>query len=129
MRSLFDFLGEPYAAKCLEPLAHRINSSDVPADFKSADPAPDPAVVRKAVLLSAEVEENPQPAEVSPAAAGEMEAAFRERVNYMATLDSAYQKAQRIIERSNKSGSALRPAMETVSPIADPSAPVLSRQP
>jgi hypothetical protein len=129
MRSLFDFLGEPYAAKCLEPLKHRINSSDVPGDFKSADPAPDPAVVRKAVLLSAEVEENPQPAEVSSAAAAEMETAFRGRVKYMATIDSAYQKVRRIIEMSNKSGSALPPAMETVSPIADPSATVLSRQP
>lgn len=128
MRSLFDFLDEPYAAKCLEPLEHRINSSDVPADFKSADPAPDPGVVRKAVLLSAQVEEIAQPAEVS-SAAGEMESAFRERVRYMATIDSAYQKVRRIIETSNKTGSALRPAMETVSPIADPSAPILSRQP
>jgi hypothetical protein len=129
MRSLLDFLGEPYAAKCLEPLKHRINSSDVPGDFKSADPSPDPAVVRKAVLLSAEVEENPQPAEVSSAAAAEMETAFRGRVKYIATIDSAYQKVRRIIETSNKSGSALHPAMETVSPIADPSVAVLSQQP
>jgi len=128
MRSLFDFLGEPYAAKCLEPLKHRINSSDVPTDFKSADPAPDPAVVRKAVGLSAELEETPQSAKVSSDAAAEMETAFRGRVKYMATIDSAYQNARRIIETSNKSGSALRPAMETVSPVADPSAAVLSRQ-
>jgi len=129
MRSLLDFLGEPYAAKCLQPLEHRINSSDVPADFKSADPIPDPAVVRKAVHLCAEVEETPQPTEVSPAAADEMDAAFRGRVKYMATIDTAYQKARRIIETSNKSESALHPAMETVSPITDPSAAVLSRQP
>ena len=129
MRSLLDFLGEPYATKCLQPLEHRINSSDVPADFKSADPIPDPAVVRKAVRLCAEVEETPQPAEVSPAAADEMDAAFRGRVKYMATIDTAYQKARRIIETSNKSESALHPAMETVSPIPDPSAAVLSRQP
>ena len=128
MLSLFDFLGEPYAAKCLEPLKHRINSSDVPTDFKSADPAPDPAVVRKAVRLSAELEETPQSAKVSSDAAAEMETAFRGRVKYMATIDSAYQNARRIIETSNKSGSALRPAMETVSPVADPSAAVLSRQ-
>ena len=129
MRSLCGFLGEPYAAKSLEPLEHRINSSDVPADYKSADTAPDPAVVRKAVLLSAEVEEKPHHAEVSAAAAAEMETAFCGRVKYMATLDSAYQKARRIIETSNKSGSGLPPAMETVSPIADPPAIVLSRQP
>ena len=129
MRSLFDFIGEPYEAKCLEPLGYRINSSDVPADFKSADPVPDPTVVRKAVLLSAEVEETRQPAEASSAAAARMETAFRERVKYVATIDSAYQKVRRIVETSNKSGSALRPARETVSPIADPSTAVLSRQP
>ena len=28
IRSLLDFLGEPYSAKCLEPLAQRINSSN-----------------------------------------------------------------------------------------------------
>ena len=33
MRSLLEFLGEPYAAECLEPFAQRINSSNVPADF------------------------------------------------------------------------------------------------
>ena len=45
LRSLLDFLGEPYSAKCLEPLSERINSSNVPPDFKSDDPATDPAIV------------------------------------------------------------------------------------
>ncbi len=35
IRSLLDFLEEPYAARCLEPLAERINSSGVPPDFGS----------------------------------------------------------------------------------------------
>ena len=34
LRSLLDFLGESYSAKCLEPLSQRINSSNVPEDFK-----------------------------------------------------------------------------------------------
>ena len=34
MRSLLDFLEEPYTPKCLEPLELRINSSTVPTDFK-----------------------------------------------------------------------------------------------
>src|SRR6266542_1980581 len=43
MRLLLDRLEEPYSAECLEPLAERINSSHVPADFKPDDPATDPA--------------------------------------------------------------------------------------
>jgi hypothetical protein len=34
MRSLFEFLQEPYEAACLEPLQNRINSSTVPANFQ-----------------------------------------------------------------------------------------------
>src|SRR5207249_10868777 len=37
-RSLLNFLGEPYTPECLEPLAQRINSSNVPADFDGSDP-------------------------------------------------------------------------------------------
>ena len=59
--SLLDFLGEPYSAKCLEPLSQRINSSNVPPDFRSDDPATDPAIVEQARRLSAEIEETPQP--------------------------------------------------------------------
>ncbi len=66
LRSLLDFLGEPYSAKCLEPLSERINSSNVPPDFKSDDPATDPAIVEEARRLSAEIEETPQAIEHSP---------------------------------------------------------------
>ena len=41
LRSSLDFLGEPYSAKCLEPLSQCINSSNVPPDFRSEDPATD----------------------------------------------------------------------------------------
>ena len=61
LRSLLDFLGEPYSAKCLEPLSERINSSNVPPDFKSDDPATDPAIVEEARRLSAEIEQTSQP--------------------------------------------------------------------
>lgn len=128
MRSLLDFLQEPYAEKCLEPLELRINSSAVPADFKADGDATDPAVVEKATQLCAKVEQTPQPAEASSAAADEMEAAFRERVRYVANLDNAYQKARRIIKTLNDSGLPLNLATEALE-IADPSASVLSRQP
>ena len=69
LRSLLDFLGEPYSAKCLEALSERINSSNVPPDFKSDDPATDPAIAEEARRLSAEIEQTSQPTEHSPAAA------------------------------------------------------------
>jgi hypothetical protein len=86
LRSLLDFLGEPYSAKCLEPLSERINSSNVPPDFKSDDPATDAAIVEAARRLSAEIEQTSQPTEHSPAAADELEAEFGARVKYIATF-------------------------------------------
>jgi len=78
IRSLLDFVGEPYSAKCLEPLAQRINSSNVPVDFKSEDPATDRKVVEAARRLYAEIQQTPQPVEASPAMADQLEAAFQE---------------------------------------------------
>jgi Sulfotransferase family/Putative peptidoglycan binding domain len=79
LRSLLEFLGEPYSAKCLEPLSERINSSNVPADFKSDDSAADPLLVEEARRLSVEIEQTPQPTEISLAAADEIEAGFAKR--------------------------------------------------
>jgi hypothetical protein len=84
LRSLFDFLGEPYSAKCLEPLSLRINSSNVPPDFRSDDPATDRAIVEEARRLSAEIEETPQPAGYSAVAAEELETEFCERIRHFA---------------------------------------------
>ena len=82
LRSLLDFLGESYSAKCLEPLSERINSSNVPPDFKSDDPATDPAIVEEARRLSAQIEQTSQATGYSPAAADELEAEFDARVKY-----------------------------------------------
>ena len=102
MRSLLDFLGEPYTAECLTPLEKRINSSNVPADFKIGDPETNPNLVEQAMRLSTEVDKEPQPPEASPTAFDEMEAAFNERVQYVATLNKEYQKAQQIITTLRK---------------------------
>ena len=98
MRSLFAFLKEPFTAKCLEPLAQRINSSEVSSDFESDDPATDPAIVEAALRLSAEIENNPQPTQNSQAAADKMEVDFSNRVEYFATLDSAYHTTKSRLE-------------------------------
>lgn len=80
IRSLLDFLEEPYTERCLEPLELRINSSTVPADFEADGTPASPGVVDEAMQLSAELEKTAPPAEASSVATNEMEAAFQERV-------------------------------------------------
>jgi hypothetical protein len=114
MRSLLNFLGEPYSEKCLEPLSQRINSSDVPVDFRSDNPATAPAVVEQATRLSRDLEQSLQPAEASPAAFAEMESAFAERVQHMGTLERQHQRALQIIQTLEQTkASANAPVCET----------------
>jgi hypothetical protein len=102
MRSLLDFLGEPYTARCLEPLGRRINSSNVPDDFVIENPATDLALVDQATKFSAELEATPQASEPSSAAADALEAQFQQRTQYKASLEKAYQETQRRIRRLEK---------------------------
>jgi hypothetical protein len=99
LRSLLNFLGEPFAANCLTPLQKTINSSNVPHDFKLGRLETDPAVVERATQLYAEIETAPQPPEVSTAAAEKIEAAFNQQVQYTATLDGEYAKLQKAVQR------------------------------
>jgi len=75
----------------------------VPAEFKADGPPADPKVIDEAIRLSQLLETTQQATEASFNAADEMEASFRERVRYMATVDSAYQTSQQVIENLNKS--------------------------
>jgi hypothetical protein len=102
IRSVLKFVGERYVTASLKPLQERINSSKVPADFKIGDPKTDSVLVERATQLSTEMNETPQPSEASPAAAEEMEAAFYERVRYVATVDSEYHRAKEIIATLQK---------------------------
>jgi Sulfotransferase family len=105
IRSLLDFVGEPYCARCLEPLGQRINSSNVPPDFVAEDPATDPSVVQDATNLYAKLQETPQSAEASSADADEIEAAFTERVQHTATVDKQLKKAVQKIRTLEKQDS------------------------
>ena len=89
MRDLHNFLGEPYTAQCLTPLQKKINSSNVPLDFQIGDPKNDPAIIQRALLLNAEVQQASQASKPSPSAAAEMETAFYEE---------AYRKTQRLVK-------------------------------
>jgi hypothetical protein len=97
LRSIFSFLSEPFAPDCLEPLAQRVNSSNVPADFQIDHRGTDPSLVQQAMQLCREVEESSQPFEASVAAIEEIEAAFDERVQFVADLPEEYYKAQQLI--------------------------------
>jgi hypothetical protein len=102
MRSVLDFLSESYTSKCLEPLAQRINSSNVPSDFKSADPATDSELAERARQLSDQLETSPQQPEASLRIAEEMEAEFNQRVQYFSDLEQKYDEAQKSIANLRK---------------------------
>ncbi len=97
MRSVLEFIGERYTTACLNPLEKRINSSNVPIDFEIDNSRTDPALLERTARLCTEIEKTPQPIEVSPAASDEIEAAFNERVKYVASLNSEYQRALQVI--------------------------------
>jgi hypothetical protein len=102
MRSLLDFLDEPDAPECLEPLAQRINSANVPADFDSRDPTTDPAIVERAKQLSDQLQNSPQPPEPSARIGEKMEAKFNQHVQYFHDLERKYAEAQQLIAKLQK---------------------------
>lgn len=114
LRALLDFVGEPYSAKCLEPLSKRINSSNVPVDFTSEDPATDPVVIEEAMRLSRDLQCGLQPAEASAAATAEVEGAFDERVQYVATLDSQYLRALQAVQKLERIAASERDILSNV---------------
>ena len=99
LKALFSFLGEPYAPQCLTPLEKRINSSNVPADFKLGEPDTDPLVVERATRLYAEIEATPQSSEVSTIALEEMEATFSVQTNQRAVIRNKYAKSHARAQR------------------------------
>ena len=98
LSTALNFLGEQFVDECLKPLGKRINTSDVPADFQIGDPETDPALIEEATRLSSQMEKTPQAAAASTSALDEIEAAFNERVRYVASVDNRYQKALEVIK-------------------------------
>jgi hypothetical protein len=112
LRSLLAFLGEPYAPECLEPLAQRINSANVPVDFNPSDPSTDPTVVERAKQLSDELQSSPQPCKASPEVAKKLEAEFNQKVQYFANLNTRYSDAEQLIVKLRKECQALKRAAD-----------------
>jgi hypothetical protein len=80
MRSILDFVGEPFSPQCLEPLARRINSSNVAPDFDATDPSTDQSTVTRVQSLSDFLQNSPQQNQPSPELAAKLEAEFNHRV-------------------------------------------------
>jgi hypothetical protein len=108
MRSLLAFLGESYAPECLEPLAQRINSANVPVDFNATDPATDPIIVERARKLSDELQKTPQQHQASASVAKKLEAEFNQRVQYFANLEVKYSDAQQLVAKLQQECEALK---------------------
>ena len=102
IRSMLDFVGEPFCARCLEPLSCQINSSDVPPDFVAEAPATDRRIVEEATSLYAELQNAPPVTESSSAAADEMAAAFGRTVQHVATLEDQLRNAVQTIKTLEK---------------------------
>jgi Sulfotransferase family len=102
MRSLLNFLGEPYAAECLEPLGERINTSNVPVDFNPSDPSTDQTVIERARQLSNELQNSSQQQEASTEVAEKLETEFNQQVEYFDNLDTKYSEAQKLIAKLQK---------------------------
>jgi hypothetical protein len=93
LRALLGFLGEPYVAECLTPLRRKINSSDVPVDFKIDESGTDPAIIERTKRLYAQIETTPQACEASKSARDEMEATFNAQTRNRARVRTKYAKA------------------------------------
>jgi hypothetical protein len=101
IRSVLYFVGEPFCTRCLEPLGHQINSSDVPSEFVSEDPATDRRLVEEAKSLYAELQNAPE-VSASSTAADEMVARFNQRVQHFATVEEQLRNAVQTIKTLEK---------------------------
>ena len=106
IRSTLDFVGEPFCARCLEPLSCQINSSDVPPDFVAEVQATDRRIVEEATNLYVELRNAPELTESSSAAADEMAAEFDRRVQHFATVEDQLRNAVQTIQTLEKQCSA-----------------------
>jgi hypothetical protein len=95
MRSVLQFLGEPYDPACIEPLSSRINSSEVPAGYCATDPKTDKSVVEQAHHLSEQLQASLPRETPSSSAFAEFESGFKERVAFVANLDDEYAQGQK----------------------------------
>ena len=111
--SLLQSLGEPFAPSCLEPLAKRINTAEVPPDFDEHDAATDPELIKRARRLSEELQIPQQPREPSAEAAAGLESEFNRQVEHFATLEAQLGAARTMIGAKQNESAAVSSAPAT----------------
>lgn len=102
LRNLLAFLGEPYVDACIDPLAQRINSSEIPVGFRTHDPRTDPHLVERALRLSSHLQQSHESFQPSPSARADFEADFSKRVVFAAGLNVEYASAQKKVAALSK---------------------------
>jgi hypothetical protein len=103
IEKLLEFLAEPFAEACLEPLQVRMNSSRVADGADFMDPATDPGLRDEAEALSAELAQKRSDHPVGDGnIAAALEREFEERVAYFGTLDHEYEESQKTIAALNR---------------------------
>lgn len=98
MRAVLDFLGEPFAPACLEPLRRRINSSFAGAAPPRLAPRTRSAAIDEARRASAAWLASPQPAQGEHAARARWYAEFDASVRYARELQGNWEAAQRLLK-------------------------------
>lgn len=102
IRHISDFIGEPFAPQCLEPLKKRINSARAANESMESDPPVDPTVVHGARVLWNALRKASQVAASSPAAAARLEEEFEQRVDFVYELDANYTNAEEVYKKLEK---------------------------
>jgi hypothetical protein len=102
-KALLEFLSEPYSEQCLEPLAKRINSSQVgPVPDGDDGSAPD-SLVREAQELSDQLQHHESTPAPDAEARKQLESGFWEHVRYVASLDDEVEALRkRCVHLENK---------------------------
>ena len=102
LAKILNYLQENYEPACLEPLQHRINSSNVPWDFELGDPGTDQKVVEAARQLEAELMADCPQIEPSPDIAAELEADFQKKAHHNQHVNANYRQALQKITKLEK---------------------------
>lgn len=97
MREILDFLAEPFAPACLEPLKRRINSSFTGDAMPRAYPGGQSEIIQQARRASAQWLASPQTAQADASARARWQAEFETSVLYAQGLESHWEAAQRML--------------------------------
>ncbi|MGH8092747.1 MAG: sulfotransferase [Chthoniobacterales bacterium] len=94
MHRVLEFIGEPFACECLEPLVIRINSSSRRSDASEDQPWAESPESLQARELWATLRETPPPSSASSEIAALLEEKFQNQVSFSEKLEAEHLRAQ-----------------------------------